>query len=131
MQHARLFFCAVLLAGCGGQVGDSTGATGQADTDPTCGNGIREPGEQCDDGNTTNLDGCDATCRFEQVQRLNSLKLQFGTDDYCKANALGGAVASVGQGQVQSALDTAVKAGSVSILTQLIGLDDLPGTNAP
>ncbi|MBK8012376.1 MAG: DUF4215 domain-containing protein [Deltaproteobacteria bacterium] len=32
-----------------------------------CGNGILEPGanEQCDDGDTVNGDGCDATCQFE------------------------------------------------------------------
>ena len=27
-----------------------------------CGNNIQEPGETCDDGNTTSLDGCSATC---------------------------------------------------------------------
>src|SRR6201995_2296863 len=29
---------------------------------PTCGNGIVDPGEQCDDGNTANSDGCEANC---------------------------------------------------------------------
>ncbi|MEO6694030.1 MAG: MYXO-CTERM sorting domain-containing protein, partial [Ignavibacteria bacterium] len=29
----------------------------------TCGNGKRETGEACDDGNTTPNDGCDATCK--------------------------------------------------------------------
>ncbi len=32
---------------------------------PVCGNGIREAGEQCDDGNTTSGDGCSATCQVE------------------------------------------------------------------
>jgi cysteine-rich repeat protein len=31
----------------------------------TCGNGIVEPSEQCDDGNTVSGDGCSATCRLE------------------------------------------------------------------
>jgi cysteine-rich repeat protein len=31
----------------------------------TCGNGQIEPGEQCDDGNTTANDGCSATCQIE------------------------------------------------------------------
>jgi cysteine-rich repeat protein len=31
----------------------------------TCGNGVVEPGEECDDGNTTAGDGCSATCRRE------------------------------------------------------------------
>jgi len=30
-----------------------------------CGNGVVEPGEQCDDGNTTSGDGCSATCEIE------------------------------------------------------------------
>jgi cysteine-rich repeat protein len=31
----------------------------------TCGNGILEPGEQCDDGNTMSGDGCSSTCQIE------------------------------------------------------------------
>jgi alpha-D-xyloside xylohydrolase len=30
-----------------------------------CGNGTRDPGEECDDGNTTAGDGCSLDCRFE------------------------------------------------------------------
>jgi cysteine-rich repeat protein len=30
-----------------------------------CGNGVLEPGEQCDDGNTAPCDGCSATCQHE------------------------------------------------------------------
>ncbi len=32
---------------------------------PVCGNGVVESGEQCDDGNTTNGDGCSSTCQTE------------------------------------------------------------------
>ena len=32
---------------------------------PVCGNGIVEEGEQCDDGNTVNGDGCSSTCQTE------------------------------------------------------------------
>ena len=32
---------------------------------PVCGNGIKETGEQCDDGNSTSGDGCDSTCMAE------------------------------------------------------------------
>jgi cysteine-rich repeat protein len=31
---------------------------------PHCGNGALDPGEQCDDGNTVNGDGCDSNCTF-------------------------------------------------------------------
>jgi cysteine-rich repeat protein len=30
-----------------------------------CGNGVLQPGEECDDGNTVNGDGCSSTCQLE------------------------------------------------------------------
>lgn len=36
-------------------------------TGPTCGNGELEPGEGCDDGNTTAGDNCSPTCMFEPL----------------------------------------------------------------
>lgn len=33
--------------------------------EPVCGDGSVDPGEQCDDGNTANGDGCSSTCRIE------------------------------------------------------------------
>ena len=35
---------------------------------PVCGNGKLETGEQCDDGNTRNGDGCSSICTIEPVQ---------------------------------------------------------------
>ncbi|MFA6383463.1 MAG: DUF4215 domain-containing protein [Parcubacteria group bacterium] len=32
-----------------------------------CGNAVIETGETCDDGNTTNGDGCDSTCQMEKI----------------------------------------------------------------
>lgn len=43
-----------------------------------CGNGVVEPGEQCDDGGTAAGDGCDATCQSEAVAtafRMSDLDL--------------------------------------------------------
>ncbi|TVQ97277.1 MAG: DUF4215 domain-containing protein [Deltaproteobacteria bacterium] len=36
-----------------------------------CGNGILEPGEQCDDGNVEDGDGCSSTCRVEPGWRCD------------------------------------------------------------
>ncbi|HEX2882887.1 MAG TPA: DUF4215 domain-containing protein [Polyangiaceae bacterium] len=31
--------------------------------EPRCGDGHIDPGEQCDDGNTSNSDGCSVNCQ--------------------------------------------------------------------
>jgi len=33
--------------------------------EPACGDGVLDPGEQCDDGDTRNGDGCSSTCQLE------------------------------------------------------------------
>lgn len=94
-----------------------------------CGNGQREAGEQCDDGNTRNGDGCSAQCKFEQNQRMIALKIQYTTDTVCTANAFGGAiVGTTAQNNIQGSFDSGVADGSVSVVLAMLGLDDLSGT---
>ncbi len=61
-------------AGTGGSAGASgTGGEGGAAGDagaPVCGNGLVESGEQCDDGNTVNGDGCSSTCQKEGASEV-------------------------------------------------------------
>ncbi len=96
-----------------------------------CGDGRRGGKEQCDDGNTTDLDGCDHACNFEQDQRVNWLQLPVGnaaTDTTCTKNALGGAiVGGIAQNDVQSSLTTGVGDGSITIAFKMFGLTDLSG----
>jgi cysteine-rich repeat protein len=98
-----------------------------------CGDGRRAGSEQCDDGNTTNLDGCDANCKFEQDHRVNWLRLPMGnaaTDNFCRANALGGAiVGAIAQSTVGNSLTSGVGDGSITIAFKFFGLTDLTGTN--
>jgi cysteine-rich repeat protein len=101
-------------------------------TNPNCGNGVREGAEQCDDGNLTNLDGCDSACSFEQNERMNWFKLQFTTDAYCVANALGTAfVGASARTQFQQSLDSGIASGAISVMFKITGLDDLTGANDP
>jgi len=52
------------LLACNADCGwDVSGCTGGG---PVCGNGIQEVGEQCDDGNADNCDGCNSTCQIEE-----------------------------------------------------------------
>jgi cysteine-rich repeat protein len=96
----------------------------------SCGNGVLDPGEQCDDGDLVNLDGCDSECRFEQVHRITSLEQQFVTDSFCTKNALGAGISVVGQGALQFTWDESVADGSTSVVFKFLGLTDLTGQNA-
>ncbi len=91
-----------------------------------CGNGVRDAGEQCDDGNTAPLDGCNATCGFEQVARANAATLQTGTPTLCTANALGAAISSAAS-QLQPQIDSAIKNGDMTLMIEVLGLTDLSG----
>ena len=46
-------------------IGRALSAREQVLQDPTCGNGVVEGGEKCDDGNSANGDGCSAACEIE------------------------------------------------------------------
>src|SRR5438445_7919603 len=41
-----------------------------AGASPTCGNGVVEGTEECDDGNTTSGDGCSSTCQLEDTSAI-------------------------------------------------------------
>ncbi len=44
---------------------NTTNNTNNTNNTSLCGNGTTDPGEQCDDGNTSGHDGCDEVCRVE------------------------------------------------------------------
>jgi cysteine-rich repeat protein len=51
-------------------------STNDSDCAPACGNNVVEPGEGCDDGNTSNGDGCSSTCQIElTAYRVTSMTL--------------------------------------------------------
>lgn len=53
----------------------------------TCGNGTPEPGEECDDGNTANDDGCSASCTLEPEPCGNG---QLDDGEWCDEGAENG-----------------------------------------
>ena len=97
----------------------------------TCGDFVREGEEQCDDGNARRLDGCDEACRFEQLHRVDELKLQAAPDATCTANAFGTAFTPDGLSLAQGHLDASVRQGSTGVVFHFLGLDDLGGTADP
>lgn len=50
---------------CDDPMGCTDGTSGGNGGDPVCGNGTKEAGETCDDGNASAGDGCSATCKVE------------------------------------------------------------------
>ena len=96
----------------------------------TCGNGMRESGEQCDDGNVTNLDGCDSQCKFEQVHRVISMSLASAADTFCPKNAVGLAiVGSTAKNQLATAINNGIADGSITMIFSFLGLSDLLGVS--
>jgi cysteine-rich repeat protein len=96
----------------------------------TCGNGVIDPGEQCDDGNRLDLDGCDSNCRYEMVTRLNSFVVQNGTaPSWCTPtrNAFGNALTSTLIGQLNPQIQTELNNGTLNTFLQFLGLNDLTG----
>jgi cysteine-rich repeat protein len=96
----------------------------------TCGDGVREGDEHCDDDNTGALDGCSSTCKMEQIHRFNAIEMQFNTDAFCSANGLGGAVRGPAQSKIRDALNAKVVDGSLSVLLSFGNLTDLSGASA-
>jgi cysteine-rich repeat protein len=116
-----------------GSVVDTAAEAPAPDLGPVCGDGVREGDEQCDDGNTVNLDGCDDACRFEQDQRLNYLSMQYQTDStFCTKNAFGQAITGqMVRDTLQQVIDDSIKNGVTSIMYKMMDLDDLTGTDDP
>lgn len=97
----------------------------------TCGNGMLDPGEQCDDGNLLDLDGCDSRCNYEVVARMTSVSI-VGTaaPSFCSptTNLLGTqSITATALGQLNAPLQNGVAAGTINVLVQLFGLADLTG----
>ena len=100
---------------------------------PSCGDGCLDTarGEQCDDGNTANLDGCDSRCHLEQQQRMVSMQIQFGGAGACPANAIGAAVSyAQARQQMQATIDANVLAGSINVALMLQDLVDPTGAGS-
>jgi hypothetical protein len=76
-------------------------------------------------------DSATAATPFQQWQRINSLTLEFGTDNFASNNAFGGAFPAAGQSSVQNAVTSQVNAGVLSMLFDFPGLADLTGMNVP
>lgn len=114
---------------CDPPSGTTCSATCQSSA--VCGNGVLEAGEQCDDGNLYNLDGCDSACKYEVVTRMTSIAISGAlAPASCTptTNRLGRqSLTGTGLSSINDSLKSGVDDGSTNVLTQILGLDDLTG----
>lgn len=97
----------------------------------TCGNNRVDPGEQCDDGNTTRWDGCGPDCRVEQGVVLNSFFFAgdtrgMGCDftgDGRPDNTLGIALGP-GAGLLNTAINNFISNGNLLLQLSMLGMTD-------
>jgi len=110
-------------------------ATCQAIAAAGCGNGTLDTGEDCDDSNTRNLDGCSATCHYEAFARLTDLQIATGTAPAMCAhtrNQLGAhALSMTAVNMLNPTLRTDVQDGTLNVLMEALGLVDLNGVTNP
>lgn len=115
----------------GGSAGAGAGGTGGS---ATCGNGTLDPGEQCDDGNTKNLDGCDSTCHYEAMLRMTQAAISSGQapaactprTNYLGTHVLGNTVPVVGSvlNLINTPLQTTIDTGKTNVLVQALNLNN-------
>jgi cysteine-rich repeat protein len=99
-----------------------------------CGNGVLDPGEDCDDGNRLNLDGCDSTCHYEVIDRITAFTIATSAaPSFCNpttnafgSRALGAAAAAALQGPIA----TDIGNGKLNILAQITGMTDYTGASS-
>jgi cysteine-rich repeat protein len=72
-----------------GYTGYNCSATCQILINPTCGNGTKDAGEECDDGNFRDFDGCSAQCRSE-VGGCGNGTIEKGFSEQCDDGAKNG-----------------------------------------
>jgi cysteine-rich repeat protein len=122
-----------------GEVCDGTPGCGtDCRTIAMCGNSRVDPGEVCDDGNTTRWDGCGPDCRTEQAVVVTTLTIAEGDGatgcdfsgdgrpDNAFGTALGGAV-----GLLNSFITSSFSNGQVLVQLGFLNLTDPRGQNVP
>jgi cysteine-rich repeat protein len=117
--------------------GTSSGGTNSAGTNSggapaSCGDAMLGAAEECDDGNSQNLDGCNASCKYEVVDRMTSISLQGASaPDFCSTptNTLGRAFSSLALSQINAQIQQSINDGALNNLLQVSGLEDLTGAS--
>ncbi|HKO53107.1 MAG TPA: DUF4215 domain-containing protein [Polyangiaceae bacterium] len=112
--------------------GTNSGGTSSGGAPTSCGDTMLAAAEECDDGNTKNLDGCNASCRYEVVDRMTSISLQsVSAPDFCSptANTLGRAFSSTALGPINTELQQSIGAGALNNLLHFGGLEDPTGAS--
>jgi cysteine-rich repeat protein len=118
-------------SGAGG-TSSGAGGTGSGGMPASCGDAMLQAPEECDDGNSKNLDGCNAGCKYEVVDRMTAISLQsVSAPAYCSptANVLGRAFSSTALGPINAELQQSISGGALNNLLYFAGLEDPSGAS--
>jgi hypothetical protein len=108
----------------------ASGSCSGGNCQSVCGDGVIGGAEECDDGDTEPLDGCNPSCKYEMVQRVTTMTVQNGASpNWCvpSTNQFGSALTTAAKDSFNDTLKTDVDAGTLNILMQYLALDDLTG----
>ncbi len=91
---AGQYFVEVKRSGLNGPINDYTLDVSVVPL--VCGDGIVEPGERCDDGNTTNGDGCSSLCAWETRSEIEANDTPATANAFAVGTLISGSIATVG-----------------------------------
>jgi cysteine-rich repeat protein len=105
-----------------GGVAPEAGSGGEVVVGPACGDGTVDAGEDCDDGNTVDLDGCSSLCT-DACEACEIWHAENGGPDHPCIGLREYCSQPYGATEEEQALDVALEGGAATVARNLLCLD--------